>query len=89
MLTRAEVARTIGRVLGEGRPLEAERIGVGEERAALPAAGPPPVCADGIVAAHRAMEAEPEPVVPGFEALVGRPARTFRQRVEDRLAAAR
>lgn len=81
VLTQAEQVRIIGEVLG--RPLKAEELPRDEAHAELVATGLPPHYATGILDAHARMEAEPETVAPGFEALAGRPGRTYRDWVAD------
>ncbi|WP_327358695.1 SDR family oxidoreductase [Streptomyces sp. NBC_01304] len=83
-LTQAEQVRTIGEVLARG--LEFEEIGEAEAAAAYEAQGLPPEYAQGIVAAHRHMVAEPETVSPAVERITGRPGRTYREWVADHVA---
>jgi uncharacterized protein YbjT (DUF2867 family) len=81
VLTQAEQVSVIGEVLG--RPLKAEKMSRDEAHAELVASGLPSHYATGILDAHARMEDEPETVAPGFEALAGRRARTYREWVAD------
>jgi uncharacterized protein YbjT (DUF2867 family) len=83
-LTQAEQVRTIGDVLG--RRVVFEELDEEAAAAALEAQGLPPEYARAIIEAHGKMEAEPEQVSPAVAELTGRPARTYREWVEDHVA---
>ncbi|GAA3430600.1 SDR family oxidoreductase [Kutzneria kofuensis] len=73
-ISQVEQARAIGRAIG--RAVRFEEVPDEVARRAIFADLPAPVV-DGILAAHAAMVANPEPVNDMVERLTGRPARTF------------
>jgi uncharacterized protein YbjT (DUF2867 family) len=73
-LSQVEQARLIGTAIG--RPVRFEEVPDDVARRTI-LAGLPAAVADGILAAHAAFEANPEPVTDTVARLCGRPARSF------------
>lgn len=73
-ISQFEQAQAIGEAIG--RPVRFEEVAPDIARRSV-LADLPPQAVDGILAAHAAMVANPEPVTTTVERLTGRPARTF------------
>jgi uncharacterized protein YbjT (DUF2867 family) len=79
-ITQVEQAHTIGTAIG--RPVRFEEVSPETARRGIFANMPPQVV-DGIIAAHAAMVAHPEPVTGTVERLTGTPARPFSEWAAD------
>ncbi|MEV0049687.1 NAD(P)H-binding protein [Saccharopolyspora shandongensis] len=82
--TQSEQLRTIGEAIG--RPLRWEEVSRGAARRQLLDNGWPASFADGALDYRERISRDPEPVSPHVAQVTGRPARTFREWVDDHVA---
>ncbi|MEU5845139.1 NAD(P)H-binding protein [Saccharopolyspora shandongensis] len=82
--TQSEQLRTIGEAIG--RPLRWEEVSRGAARRQLLDNGWPASFADGALDYWERISRDPEPVSPHVAQVTGRPARTFREWVDDHVA---